>query len=104
MRQRRFVLLGLLLTGVAGCLWVKPSSGGERVREATAADVVGCEEIGTASGTTHTSVGLPRNKDVVRNEQVTLARNQAAVIGGDTIVESGPPVGGTLAFTVYKCR
>ena len=55
MIQRRVVLLVLLWAGIAGCLWVKPSSGGERVREATAAEVVGCAELGTASGTTRTS-------------------------------------------------
>jgi hypothetical protein len=94
----------LLLCAATACTWVKPTAGGAQVREATAADVAGCEEIGTASGTTQASVGLPRDKEIVRSEQVTLARNQAAVIGGDTIVANGPPQGGMLAFIVYRCK
>jgi hypothetical protein len=89
----------------AGCAWVKTTPGGDQVREATAADVGSCEEIGTAVGSTQaTAAGIPRNKGVMRDEQVTLARNRAAQIGGDTIVQSGPPSGGTLSFIVYKCR
>lgn len=89
----------------AGCAWVKTTPGGEQVREATAADVGGCEEIGTAVGSTQaTAAGIPRNKEVMRDEQVTLARNRAAQIGGDTIVQSGPGSGGTLSFIVYKCH
>ena len=87
-----------------GCAWVKTTPGGEQVREATAADVGSCQEIGTAVGSTQaTAAGIPRNKEVMRDEQVTLARNRAAQIGGDTIVQSGPPSGGTLSFIVYKC-
>jgi len=98
------IALGVMSLVGAGCSWVKLTPGGANVVEATAADVSGCQEIGTASGTTRTSVGLPRNKDVIRDEQVTLARNQAALIGGDTIVQSGPAQGGMLSFTVYRCH
>ena len=105
MKKRRIVwVCALLLCAATACTWVKPTTGGAQVREATASEVAGCELIGTASGTTQAAVGLPRNKEVVRDEQVTLARNQAAVIGGDTIVASGQPQGGTQAFNVYRCR
>jgi hypothetical protein len=98
------IALGTMSLVAAGCSWVKLTPGGANVVEATAADVSTCQELGTASGTTRTSVGLPRDKDVIRDEQVTLARNQAALIGGDTIVQAGPPQGGTLSFTVYRCH
>jgi hypothetical protein len=98
------VALSAISLAGAGCSWVKTTPGGAQVVEATAADVSGCQELGTASGTTRTSVGLPRDKDVIRDEQVTLARNQAALIGGDTIVQAGPPQGGMLSFTVYRCH
>lgn len=104
MRRIIVVLLAAAVFGTPGCLWIKPSAGGAQVREATAADVGTCQELGTASGTTKTSLGLPRNKDVIRNEQVTLARNRASEIGGDTIVQSGPATGGRLSFIVYRCR
>ncbi len=84
-----FAFGALSLLG-AGCSWVKTTPGGAKVTEATAADVGDCQELGTAWGTTRTSIGLPRNKEVIRDEQVTLARNQAALIGGDTIVRPVP--------------
>ncbi len=93
------------LVALAGCSWVKTTPEGEQVREATAADVGACQEVGTAAASTQTTAaGLPRNQEVIRDEQVTLARNRAAQIGGDTIVQSGPASGGTLTFTVYRCR
>ncbi|MCX7065389.1 MAG: DUF4156 domain-containing protein [Proteobacteria bacterium] len=104
MRRVIGVLCVVAMFGAPGCQWIKPSTGGAQVREATAAEVGACQELGTASGTTKTSLGLPRNKDVVRDEQVTLARNRASEIGGDTIVQSGPAAGGTLSFIVYRCR
>ena len=90
---------------VAGCSWVKTTPGGEQVREATAPEVNGCQEVGVAVASTQaTAAGIPRNKDVMREEQVTLARNRAAQIGGDTIVPNGQPSEGTQSFNVYKCR
>jgi hypothetical protein len=102
-RTLAFVFASAVLA--AACSWVKTTPGGEQVREATAADVGGCVEVGTAAASTQaTAAGVPRNKEVMRDEQVTLARNRAAQIGGDTIVQSGEPSGGTLSFIVYKCR
>ena len=106
--MRRTFAMSLALFGMCiaafGCSWVRTTPGGANVREETAANVTACQEVGTAYGTTQTSVGLPRNADVIREEQVTLARNQAAKIGGDTIVQAGAPSGGTLTFNVYRCH
>jgi hypothetical protein len=90
---------------LSGCAWVKPTTAGAQVREASATDVFSCERIGTVDATTRaTALGLPRDKEVVRDEQVTLARNRAGVMGGDTIVADGPESGGTLPFVVYRCH
>jgi hypothetical protein len=105
--MRKAIAISIVLGAVSlpGCLWVKPTAAGEKVREETAENVVGCQEVGTAYGKTRTSFGLPRNKDVIREEQVNLARNRAAQIGGDTIVQAGPALAdGTLNFTVYRCH
>jgi len=103
--RRTFAFVFASAVLAAGCAWVKTTPGGDQVREATAAEVGSCEEIGTAVGSTQaTAAGIPRNKEVMRDEQITLARNRAAQIGGDTIVQIGPPSGGTLSFIVYKCH
>ena len=105
MRRTLAIVVASAAFLVAGCSWVKTTAGGEQVREATAAEVGGCQEVGVAVASTQaTAAGIPRNKDVMREEQVTLARNRAAQIGGDTIVQNGPPSEGTQSFNVYKCR
>ena len=106
MRRTLAFVVASAVFAVAGCSWVKTTPGGEQVREATAADVGACQDVGVAVASTQaTAAGIPRNAAVMRDEQVTLARNRAAQIGGDTIVQAGPPSsGGTLTFTVYRCR
>lgn len=93
-----------LLVGVGACAWVKLTPAGQSVREANADEVSACEHIGGVSATTKDKIVLQRNAEVMREEQVTLARNQAATIGGDTIVAKGPPQGPTLQFDVYRCH
>jgi hypothetical protein len=74
------------------------------VRVATADQVYNCERLGTiAANTRATALGLPRDKEVVRDEQVALARNDAPSLGGDTIVADGPSNAGTQSFVVYRC-
>ena len=114
MRRATFVLIPLL---ASACTWVQPTAGSKNVRVATPAEVAGCEELGTASGTTMSRFfGLiPRDGDVIREEQTQLARNRAADLGGNTIVEDFPsappqpasnakkPSKDTLTFRVYRC-
>jgi len=112
---RRLVWVVVVASIVGACSWVQLTSGGDRVRVATPAEVAGCEELGTASGTTTARFfGLiPRNQDVIRDEQTRLARNRAADLGGNTIVEDFPtarpepdapkPAKDTLTFLVYRC-
>jgi len=116
-RRATFALCVLITASAVGaCSWVQLTAGGDRVRVATPADVGGCEEIGTASGTTQARFfGLiPRDQQVIRDEQTRLARNRAADLGGNTIVEDFPtsrpapsdgpkPSKDTLTFLVYRC-
>lgn len=106
MRRTLAIVVASATFVVTGCSWVKTTPGGEQVREATAAEVGACQEVGIAVASTQaTAAGIPRDKGVMREEQVTLARNRAAQIGGDTIVQNGQPSSeGTQSFTVYKCR
>jgi hypothetical protein len=97
--------LGLfLMIGTAACTWVKQTPAGATVREVGPEHVTSCEHLGVVSGTTTDRVLVKRNAEVIRKEQVTLAQNQAATIGGDTIVAKGPAQGATLQFDVYRCR
>jgi hypothetical protein len=89
---------------IGGCAWVKPTPAGKDIVEASPDAVTSCQHLGVIGATTKDRVVLKRNAEVIRNEQVTLARNQAATMGGDTIVAKGTTVGPTLEFDVYRCR
>ena len=97
------VLMLAIAFCLAGCSFVKYTEAGARVRVATPDDVVSCERIGTASATTKDRLLLPRVEEKVKSELDTLACNEAAAMGGDTIVPEGPRVEGTQHYVIYRC-
>jgi len=96
-------LLAGVLGGVAGCTWVKLSDDGAQVRQAKADEVGNCRHIGMVTTHTRDKVVLERNTAKVHEELLVLARNEAATLGGDTIVPTGPAVEGRQEFDVYGC-
>jgi hypothetical protein len=94
------VIAALLL---GGCTWVPLTDAGAGVNQATAAQVAHCRQVGTVSSSTQDKIGVQRSRGKVAEELVVLARNEAASIGGDTIVPVGTPDDGRQDFTVYRC-
>ena len=87
-----------------GCTWVKLTDAGADVQQATAAEVTNCRLVGNVSATTQDRVLLERGRGKVAEELIVLARNEAASLGGDTIVPAGPMRDGHQDFNVYRCR
>ena len=46
---------------------------------------------------------VTRGDDVVMEELITLAKNRAAKMRGDSIVAQEPVVDGSMSFDIYKC-
>ena len=63
-----------------------------------------CRKVGIVSAHTKDQVVINRSDSKVREELLVLARNEAAKLGGDSIVAMGPPRAGEQDFTAYKCR
>lgn len=95
-----------LATLLCGCSFAEPDEAGSAVSVASrAAEVLGCERVGTAGATTKAKVmGIERDEAKVRDELESLARNEAAKLGGDTILAMSDAVGGDQEFEVYRCR
>jgi hypothetical protein len=94
--------LGLFLA--AACTWVKPTPAGESVRVATADAVAACERKGKVTVSLKSRVaGVERKPTKVANELATLARNEGALLGGDTVVAEGSVAEGRQVFGVYDC-
>ncbi|CAI8953631.1 DUF4156 domain-containing protein [Methylocaldum szegediense] len=89
---------------VSGCTWVELTPGGEKVRELTPPEVGRCKHLGRVTSNTAATVGIfARSKETVQKEVNRLARNNAADMGGDTIVPAGPLIDGEQTFNVYRC-
>ncbi|XOV87525.1 MAG: DUF4156 domain-containing protein [Pseudomonadota bacterium] len=98
-------LIIVLLATLSSCTWVKLDEAGVNVALMTPAQVTGCERLGTTQASSAARVGaLTRNDEKVAMETLTLAKNTAAAMGGDTVVEQGPYKDGKQTFIVYRCN
>jgi len=89
----------------SGCTWVKVSEAGSSIAVANAVNVRGCKNLSEVSVSVTSKVGFyNRNSDKVATELTNLARNEAAGLGGDTIVPSSGIDNGKQSFNVYRCK
>ena len=100
----KFSILVAASTLLPACAWVDLKPQGEKVRVLAAQEVGRCKEIGRVTTSTAAKVGfIARGKDTVQEEVYRLARNNAAAMGGDSVVAIGPLVDGEQPFKVYRC-
>lgn len=95
-------LLGLL----SACTWVQLTTGGEAVQVLTLAQANNrrCELLGRASSRTMDRiVVVDRSDERQQRELVTLARNEAADMGGNAIAPQANITNGRQQFNVYNC-
>lgn len=95
----------VILLSVSSCTWVKLTNIGDNVRVVSVSEVQGCKSIGqTKVSVRDTFVGdLKRDEGKVARELMTLGRNSAAEMGGDTVTVASEVNNGERAFNVYKC-
>jgi hypothetical protein len=102
--MKKIALITLVLSAW-GCTWVKPSSQSHEIILAKPNQVVNCVKKGiTTSKTLSKVVIVPRSNDKVFSELVMLAKNEAVILGGDTVVAEGELMDGAQSFGVYRCR
>lgn len=102
----RLAVLPALLLALGGCTWVEPDAGGARVRVVYDGDLGGCEDLRqTITVSVRAEVlGVARDRMKVRDELESLARNEAAAEGANTIAPLGEPRDGQQRFAAYRCR
>jgi len=98
-------ILALFAGFLTACTWVKPTPAGEFVRVAYADAVVACTRKGNVKVSLKDKVaGVGRKAEKVAMELSVLARNEAATMGGDTVVAESPVSEGSQEFGVYQCK
>lgn len=101
----RQVLIVALCLVAASCKWVKPSTDGKEVALVKPIHVQNCKKLAVTTSVGKKKVGFVKRKDAaVVSELVTLAKNEAAKINGDTIVAIGEMVDGSQKFDIYSCQ
>lgn len=95
----------IIMVAVSSCTWVKLSHNGDNVRVVSLSEVQGCKSIGqTKVSVRDTFVGdLKRDEGKVARELMTLGRNSASEMGGDTITVASEVINGERSFNVYRC-
>ncbi len=92
---------GLILSS---CTWVKVTSNGESVRLVQSARAVeSCKKLGQVTAKVESKIIFNRDTEKVSDELADLARNEAALMGGDTIVPNSEINDGRRSFNVYQC-
>ena len=95
------VCVGFILSS---CTWVRVTSQGEGVRLVQSAKAVeSCKKIGKVNTKVVSEVVFNRDAEKVAGELADLARNEAATLGGDTIVPTSEIIDGRRSFDVYQC-
>ncbi|MDX1348132.1 MAG: DUF4156 domain-containing protein [Thiomicrorhabdus chilensis] len=95
----------LLILSVTGCSWVKVSQQGALVAVSDYDSVAHCSKLGfTRSLVAHKIGFIERDADTMTQELTDLAKNEAAMMGGDTIVPRAPVKQGQMVFDVYRCQ
>ncbi len=104
MKLPRALLLVTVLTSLAACTWVKTSEEAKSVALVKPSIAQQCEKLGSTTSKVTDNIGpIPRSENKVQDELIDLARNEAALIGGDTIVAESAAADGVQRFSIYRC-
>ncbi|HEV7165299.1 MAG TPA: hypothetical protein VGO35_07935 [Gammaproteobacteria bacterium] len=105
--MRYLTALGLLAAALmGGCTWVTPSpeAVGKKIAVVNGADVASCKLISRADLSVPEKLGtLQRVPEDMQNDLQTLAKNQAASAGDDTVAPLSNQVGGKQTWGLYMC-
>lgn len=89
---------------LSSCAWVKVTPQGESVRLVQSAKAVEpCKKLGRVNAKVVSHIVFNRDADKVAGELADLARNEAVLMGGDTIIPISEIIDGRRSFGVYQC-
>jgi len=103
MKKKVFSLMAVVVI-LSSCTWVQLTDQGSNVQLRNRGEIGNCTRIGaTTSSTTSRIVVMQRGGEKVQEELVTLARNEAGLMGGNTIVAESTIESGQQRFSVFNC-
>ncbi len=105
MKNKLFLMVTVLLAfSLTACAWVKVTGKGEGVRVLQSAQSLeSCKKLGNVNSKVISQFIFDRDAEKVAGELADLARNEAALMGGDTVVPVSKIIDGRRSFAVYQC-
>lgn len=104
MQYSRIILAVTAVASLVACSWVKTSEEAKSVALVKPSAAQQCEKLGSTTSKVTDNIGpIPRGEGKVQDELIDLAKNEAALIGGDSIVADGAAVDGVQRFSIYRC-
>ena len=89
---------------LGACTWIEPDARGREVRVAYDADLSACRKRGEVTvSVKHSIAGIERNQYKVRDELESYARNEAAVLGANTVQALDEPADGEQRYGAWSC-
>lgn len=103
MRFNTFIITTAII-GLTACSTIQPTAESSKVTLVKPGNVKECVKLGTTHATLTYKIDIVTlNEEATTEKLVTVAKNRAAKLGGDSIVAQGPAVDNTMSFDVYKC-
>lgn len=97
------LLAAALLTTACDTIPAKP--GAARVAVIDEAAAASCERKGATTVSVLARMGfVERTDEVIAEDLVRLAANDAADLGGDSLLPLGPVAEGKRKFAIYRCK
>lgn len=101
---KKILAVGSTVLLFNACSWVDLSAQAEKVEVMNRDQAAVCERVGqTTSQVVDQVAFLDRSKEKQEKELITLARNEAASMGGNAIVPATQVTDGRQRFVVYRC-
>lgn len=90
---------------VAACETIPAKPGAAQVAVIEEAAAAACERKGATTVSVLARMGFVERTDaVIAEDLVRLAANDAAELGGDSLVALGPVTEGKRKFAIYRCK
>ncbi|WP_157885602.1 DUF4156 domain-containing protein [Pseudohongiella nitratireducens] len=106
-RGRSFIQAALISASLglmSACTWVQLSPEAAEVYLRTTSQVSECDRVGTANVNALSQIGfIDRSAARLQDELVDLAKNEAARLGGDSVVPESTIDDGKQTFGVFLC-
>ena len=101
----RTLLLLASMVVLASCSWVDLEEDARQIALVGPGDITQCQQVSHVTANVMDGMGpFTRSEGKMGEELATIARNEAARLGGDTVVPSSNIVDGRQHFTVYRCN